>query len=111
MTTPAASTASTAYRSLDLRGIPVQSAVPDDAVSLRPRRPVPVLRLRARLVYSPFGQSLTGIRENMRRMYKAGALKRSKHTSLFEVAAAVGYGSESSCSRVFKREMGVAPRE
>jgi AraC-like DNA-binding protein len=28
-----------------------------------------------------------------------------------EVASAVGYGSESSFSRVFRREMGVAPRE
>jgi len=45
------------------------------------------------------------------RMYKAGAMIRSNHTSFSEVASAVGYGSESSFSRVFKREMGVAPRE
>jgi AraC-like DNA-binding protein len=45
------------------------------------------------------------------RMYKAGAMIRSDNTSLFDVASAVGYGSESSFSRVFKREMGVAPRE
>ena len=45
------------------------------------------------------------------RMYKAGAMIRSKNTSLFEVASAIGYGSESSFSRVFKREMGEAPRE
>ena len=45
------------------------------------------------------------------RMYKAGAMIRSKNTSLFEVASAIGYGSESSFSRVFKREMGDAPRE
>ncbi len=45
------------------------------------------------------------------RMYKAGAMIRSKNTSFSEVASAVGYGSESSFSRVFKREMGEAPRE
>jgi AraC-like DNA-binding protein len=45
------------------------------------------------------------------RMYKAGAMIRSNHTSFSEVASAVGYGSESSFSRVFKREMGEAPRE
>jgi AraC-like DNA-binding protein len=45
------------------------------------------------------------------RMYKAGEMIRSNNTSFSEVAAAVGYGSESSFSRVFKREMGIAPRE
>jgi AraC-like DNA-binding protein len=45
------------------------------------------------------------------RMYRAGAMIRSNSTSFSEVASAVGYGSESSFSRVFKREMGVAPRE
>jgi AraC-like DNA-binding protein len=45
------------------------------------------------------------------RMYRAGDMIRSNHTSFSEVAAAVGYGSESSFSRVFRREMGVAPRE
>jgi AraC-like DNA-binding protein len=45
------------------------------------------------------------------RMYKAGALIRSNHTSFSVAASAVGYESESSFSRVFKREMGVAPRE
>jgi AraC-like DNA-binding protein len=45
------------------------------------------------------------------RMYKAGAVIRTKNTSLTEVASGVGYGSGSSFSRVFKREMGVAPRE
>jgi len=45
------------------------------------------------------------------RMYKAGAMIRSNNTSFSEVASAVGYGSESSFSRVFKREMGAAPRE
>ena len=45
------------------------------------------------------------------RMYKAGGMIRSNHTSFCEVASAVGYGSESSFSRVFKREMGEAPRE
>jgi AraC-like DNA-binding protein len=45
------------------------------------------------------------------RMYKAGGMIRSNHTSFCEVASAVGYGSESSFSRVFRREMGVAPRE
>jgi AraC-like DNA-binding protein len=44
------------------------------------------------------------------RMYKAGAMIRSNNMSFSEVASAVGYGSESSFSRVFKREMGVAPR-
>ena len=45
------------------------------------------------------------------RMYRACAMIRSNHTSLSEVASAVGYGSESSFSRVFRREMGLAPRE
>src|SRR6266478_6564766 len=45
------------------------------------------------------------------RMYRAGAMIRSNNMSFSEVASAVGYGSESSFSRVFRREMGVAPRE
>jgi AraC-like DNA-binding protein len=45
------------------------------------------------------------------RMYKAGGLIRANNTSFAEVASAVGYGSESSFSRVFRREMGEAPRE
>ena len=45
------------------------------------------------------------------RMYKAGAMIRSNNTSFDEVASAVGYRSESGFSRVFRREMGVAPRE
>jgi AraC-like DNA-binding protein len=45
------------------------------------------------------------------RMYKAGAMIRSNNTSFSEVASAVGYESESSFSRVFRRAMGVAPRE
>jgi AraC-like DNA-binding protein len=45
------------------------------------------------------------------RMYRAGAMIRSNNTSFSEVASAVGYGSESSFSRVFRREMGLAPRE
>jgi AraC-like DNA-binding protein len=45
------------------------------------------------------------------RMYKAGALIRSNNTSFSEAASAVGYGSESSFSRVFRREMGIAPKE
>jgi len=45
------------------------------------------------------------------RMYKAGGMIRSNHMSFSEVASAIGYGSESSFSSVFKREMGEAPRE
>ena len=45
------------------------------------------------------------------RMHKAGALIRSNNMSFSEAASAIGYGSENSFSRVFKREMGVAPRE
>ncbi len=45
------------------------------------------------------------------RMYRAGDMIRSNGTSFSEVASAVGYGSESSFSRVFKREIGLAPRE
>jgi AraC-like DNA-binding protein len=45
------------------------------------------------------------------RMYRAGAMIRSNNMSFLEVASAIGYGSESSFSRVFKREMGAAPRE
>jgi len=44
-------------------------------------------------------------------MYRAAALLRANNTSLSEVAAAVGYRSEISFSRVFRREMGLAPRE
>jgi len=44
------------------------------------------------------------------RMYKAGGMIRANNLSFAEVALAVGYGSESSFSRVFKREMGAAPR-
>src|SRR5258705_5941529 len=43
------------------------------------------------------------------RMYRAGAMVRSNSMPFFEVASAVGYGSESSFSRVFRREMGAAP--
>ena len=42
---------------------------------------------------------------------RAGDMIGANHWSFSEVAAAVGYRSESSFSRVFKREMGVAPRE
>jgi AraC-like DNA-binding protein len=45
------------------------------------------------------------------RMHKASAMIRSSDTSFSEAASAVGYESETSFSRVFKREMGVAPRE
>jgi AraC-like DNA-binding protein len=45
------------------------------------------------------------------RMHKAGDMIRSNDTSFSEAASAVGYGSQSSFSRVFRREMGVAPRE
>jgi AraC-like DNA-binding protein len=45
------------------------------------------------------------------RMYKAGGMIRSNLMSFSEVASAIGYGSESSFSRVFKREMAEAPRE
>ena len=45
------------------------------------------------------------------RMYRAGVMICSNNMSLSEVASAIGYGSESSFSRVFRREMGVAPRE
>jgi AraC-like DNA-binding protein len=44
------------------------------------------------------------------RMYRAGAMVRS-NMPFSEVALSVGYGSESSFSRVFRREMGAAPRE
>ena len=45
------------------------------------------------------------------RMYRASGMIRSNYASFGEVASAVGYGSESSFSRVFRREMGAAPRE
>jgi AraC-like DNA-binding protein len=45
------------------------------------------------------------------RMYRAGAMIRSNNMSFSEVASTIGYGSESSFSRVFRREMGEAPRE
>lgn len=45
------------------------------------------------------------------RMYRACAMICSNNMSFSEVASAIGYGSESSFSRVFRREMGVAPRE
>jgi AraC-like DNA-binding protein len=43
------------------------------------------------------------------RLHKAGAMIRSSDTSLIEVATAVGYESEGSLSRAFKRELGVSP--
>jgi AraC-like DNA-binding protein len=43
------------------------------------------------------------------RVHKAGALIRSSNASLFEVARAVGYGSEDSLNRAFKRELGMSP--
>jgi AraC-like DNA-binding protein len=43
------------------------------------------------------------------RLHKAGAMIRHSNTSLVEVAAAVGYESEGSLSRAFKRELGVSP--
>ena len=45
------------------------------------------------------------------RMFKAGSLIRSNNASFSDVASAVGYESEGSFSRVFRREMGIAPRE
>ena len=45
------------------------------------------------------------------RMHRAGDMIRSNGASFSEVASSIGYGSESSFSRVFKREIGVAPRE
>src|SRR5258708_1489996 len=45
------------------------------------------------------------------RMDKTGAIVPHDKKSFAEVASAVGYGSESSFSRVFRREMGLAPRE
>jgi AraC-like DNA-binding protein len=45
------------------------------------------------------------------RMCKAGVMIRSNDMSFSEAASAVGYESETSFSRVFRREMGVAPRE
>ena len=43
------------------------------------------------------------------RLHKAGAMIRSSNTSLFKVATAVGYESEGSLTRAFKRELGVSP--
>src|ERR1700730_3911188 len=45
------------------------------------------------------------------RMFKAGSLIRSNNASFSDVASAVGYESEGSFSRVFRREMGIAPRD
>src|SRR5258706_9638342 len=45
------------------------------------------------------------------RMYKTGDMIRSNNTSFSEGASAVGYGSQSSFGRVFRPEMGGAPRE
>ncbi len=45
------------------------------------------------------------------RMYQAAVMMRAGEPSLFEVATAVGYGSESAFSRVFKREIGVPPSD
>ena len=45
------------------------------------------------------------------RMYKATALLQEDHRKLFEVAKSVGYESDASFSKAFKRVLGVAPRE
>jgi len=63
------------------------------------------LRFKAILGQTPLGYLTQW------RMYRAGALIRANNTTLAEVASAVGYQSESSFSRVFRREMGLAPRE
>ena len=41
------------------------------------------------LVYSPFGQSLTGIRENMRRMHAVGAPVRARLVTCYTISAAI----------------------
>jgi AraC-like DNA-binding protein len=45
------------------------------------------------------------------RMYKATALLQEDDRKLFEVAKSVGYDSDASFSKAFKRVLGMAPRE
>jgi transcriptional regulator GlxA family with amidase domain len=45
------------------------------------------------------------------RLQLAGRQLRSSNASVLEVAEAVGYGSEASFSRAFKRHTGVSPSE
>jgi branched-chain amino acid transport system permease protein len=40
-------------------------------------------------VHSPFGRSLTGIRENVRRMHAIGAPVRSRRLIIYTIAAAL----------------------
>lgn len=57
------------------------------------------------LVGSPPLKYLTQVRVNLAAM----ALRADAHVSLAEVASQVGYESESSFGRVFKRSLGVSP--
>ena len=41
------------------------------------------------IVYSPFGESLTGIRENMLRMHAVGAPVRQRLVACYTISAAI----------------------
>ena len=50
------------------------------------------------LVYSPFGQSLTGIRENMLRMHAVGSPVRVRLVTCYTISAAIA-GIAGACGR------------
>jgi branched-chain amino acid transport system permease protein len=61
----------------------------EHAVSLRARRAVVCFVFVRTLVYSPFGQSLTGIRENTLRMHAVGAPVRRRLVICYTISAAL----------------------
>ena len=50
-----------------------------------------------RIVYSPFGQALTGIRENVRRMHAIGSPVHRRLVTVYTIAAAIA-GVAGACS-------------
>jgi branched-chain amino acid transport system permease protein len=51
-----------------------------------------------RIVYSPFGQALTGVRENVRRMHAIGSPVHRRLVTVYTIAAAIA-ASPARCSR------------
>ena len=72
-----------------VRPVRVQSTLSEDAVSLLSRRAVLCFLFVRTLVYSPFGQSLTGIRENTLRMHAVGAPVRWRLVTCYAISAAI----------------------
>ena len=61
--------------------------------ALLPGRALPVLVDGAAIVHSPFGRSLTGIRENVRRMHAIGAPVARRRLAIYTISAALAGAS------------------